>query len=55
MIGDGEQTVTITGAIDDLVERPIPSLWRRCGAVQAVRKRLGDWGSETVDTNEYWL
>jgi hypothetical protein len=55
VIGDGQQTVTLAGAVVELVGRPISGLWRRRSAVQELREKLGEWAKEAVDANGRWL
>ncbi|KAJ5526963.1 hypothetical protein N7513_011122 [Penicillium frequentans] len=49
VISDGQQTVTLTGAIVELVGRPLSSIWRKRSATQAFKEKLGEWADEAVD------
>ncbi|KAJ5546023.1 hypothetical protein N7494_003608 [Penicillium frequentans] len=49
VISDGQQTVMLTGAIVELVGRPLSSIWRKRSATQAFKEKLGEWADEAVD------
>lgn len=55
VISDGQQTVTLTGAVVELVGRPISSIWQKRNATQAFKEKLGEWAGEAVDRKGRWL
>lgn len=55
VISDGQQTVTLTGAVVELVGRPISSIWQKRNATQAFKEKLGEWADEAVDRKGRWL
>ena len=49
VVGDGQQTVSLAGAVVDLFKGPVNSLWRRRNLKQSLRADLGEWAVEAVD------
>lgn len=55
VIGDGQQTVTLAGAVFELVGRPLSSIWKKHRTAQALKQKLGEWADEAVDNKGRWL
>ncbi|KAL4794319.1 hypothetical protein BDV19DRAFT_365136 [Aspergillus venezuelensis] len=55
IIGDTQQTVSLAGAVIDLVGRTITSRWEKQKAIQVFKLRLGEWVDEAVDSEGRWL
>ena len=55
VVGDTQSTVTLAGAVVDLIGRPVSSAWRRRSSAQGLRDSLGEWAAEAVDAQGRWL
>ena len=55
VVGDGQQTVSLAGAVVDLFRGPVNSLWQRRTLLQSLRADLGEWADEAVDEKGNFL